>query len=67
MDRSMKEQLKGNAKIVKGKIEEATGKVLDDKMMQAHGLADQASGKARKAVGKVVEHIEDKIDGRSKK
>ena len=62
MDQSTKDHLKGAAQVAKGKVEQAAGKVIDDKKMQAHGLADQAIGKARQAGAKAESLAEDLVD-----
>lgn len=67
MDHSMKDRVKGTAEVVKGKVEQATGKLIDDKTMQAHGIADEAMGKARRAAAKVEETAEDYADRKKMK
>lgn len=46
-----KDQLKGTVKNLTGKAQEAAGKVIDNKAMQAKGLHKQVAGNAEKAVG----------------
>ncbi|MBC7944433.1 MAG: CsbD family protein [Burkholderiales bacterium] len=46
-----KDQIKGRAKDVAGKVKEGFGKATDDKKTQAKGLADQAAGKAQATYG----------------
>ena len=46
-----KENIKGAAQKIKGKIEEVAGKVLGDKDLELHGKADQLGGAVRDAVG----------------
>jgi len=54
-----KDQVKGAAKDVVGKIQEEAGKVVGSKEQQIKGLSKQISGKAQKGVGDVKEAIED--------
>ena len=46
-----KDQIKGAAKDVAGKIQEEAGKLVGSKEQQAKGLLKQVSGKAQKTVG----------------
>jgi uncharacterized protein YjbJ (UPF0337 family) len=54
-----KDQVKGAAKDVVGKIQEEAGKVVGSKEQQIKGLSKQISGKAQKGVGDVKQTIED--------
>jgi uncharacterized protein YjbJ (UPF0337 family) len=53
-----KDQLKGAAKDVVGKVQEEAGKVLGSKEQQIKGLSRQISGKAQKGVGDVKQAVE---------
>lgn len=46
-----KDRVIGTAKIAKGKIKEATGKVLGDSKLQAEGKVDRIEGALQNAVG----------------
>jgi uncharacterized protein YjbJ (UPF0337 family) len=46
-----KNQLKGAAKDVAGKVQEEVGKLVGSNEQQAKGLSKQISGKAEKAYG----------------
>lgn len=48
-----KDQVKGAAKDVAGKVQQQAGKLVGSKRQQAKGLAKQVSGKTQKAVGDV--------------
>ena len=48
-----KDQIKGAAKDVAGKVQEEVGKVTGSTSQQAKGLEKQVEGKAEKAVGNV--------------
>lgn len=54
-----KNQVKGAAKDVVGKIQEEAGKLVGSKEQQVKGLSKQISGKAQKAVGDVEQSIDD--------
>jgi uncharacterized protein YjbJ (UPF0337 family) len=55
-----KDQVKGAAKDVGGKIQEEVGKLTGNKDQQAKGLANQVEGKAQKGVGNVKEVLKGK-------
>jgi uncharacterized protein YjbJ (UPF0337 family) len=54
-----KDQVKGVAKDIAGKVQEETGKLVGSKEQQAKGLGKQISGKAEKAYGDAKEVIKD--------
>jgi uncharacterized protein YjbJ (UPF0337 family) len=54
-----KDQIKGKAKEVGGKIQEKAGEVVGSSKQQAEGLANQAEGKMQKKVGDVKETVKD--------
>jgi uncharacterized protein YjbJ (UPF0337 family) len=54
-----KDQIKGKAKEVGGKIQEKAGEVVGSSKQQAEGLAKQAEGKMQKKVGDVKEAVKD--------
>jgi uncharacterized protein YjbJ (UPF0337 family) len=54
-----KDQVKGVAKDVAGKVQEQAGKLVGSKEQQIKGLSKQISGKVQKAVGDVEESVED--------
>jgi len=54
-----KNQVKGAAKEVAGKIEKNTGKAIDDRSMQAKGMAKEAAGKAQKKLGDAKDSLRD--------
>jgi uncharacterized protein YjbJ (UPF0337 family) len=61
-----KENIKGAALKVKGKIEEVAGKILGDKDLELHGKADQLGGAVRDAVGTAKDTVKDAIKEVSK-
>jgi len=54
-----KDQVKGAAKDIGGKIREEVGKLIGSKKQEAKGLKEQAKGKVQKGVGDVKEAITD--------
>lgn len=54
-----KDQVKGAAKDVAGKVQEEAGKLIGSKEQQIKGLSKQIAGKAQKGVGDVKQAVED--------
>ena len=54
-----KDQVKGVAKEVAGKVQQQAGKLVGSKEQQIKGLSKQISGKAQKGVGDVKQAVED--------
>ena len=54
-----KDQVKGVAKDVAGKVQEQSGKLVGSKEQQIKGLSKQISGKVQKGVGDVEQSVED--------
>ena len=54
-----KDQVKGVAKDVAGKVQERAGKLVGSKKQQVKGLVKQVEGKSQKAVGDVEQAIDD--------
>ena len=54
-----KDQVKGTAKDVAGKIQEKAGEVTGNKSQEAKGLGKQVEGKVQKNVGDAKEAIKD--------
>ena len=54
-----KDQVKGGAKDVAGKVQEQAGKLVGSKEQQIKGLSKQISGKVQKGAGDVKQSIED--------
>jgi len=50
-----KDQVKGKAKEVGGKVQQKVGEAVGSRQQQAEGLSNQAAGKAQKKVGDVKE------------
>ncbi|WP_426176126.1 CsbD family protein [Massilia sp. TWR1-2-2] len=58
-----KDQVKGKAKDIGGKIQEEAGKVVGSNKQQAEGLANQAEGKLQEKAGDAKEVIRDSTRG----
>ena len=54
-----KDQVKGVAKNVAGKVQEEAGKLVGSKEQQIKGLSKQVSGKAQESVGDVKQAVKD--------
>ena len=54
-----KDQVKGVAKDVAGKVQEKAGKLVGSKEQQIKGLSKQISGKVQKGVGDVKQSVKD--------
>jgi uncharacterized protein YjbJ (UPF0337 family) len=54
-----KDQVKGAAKDVIGKVQEDAGKLVGSKEQQIKGLSKQITGKAQKGLGDVKQAVED--------
>ncbi len=52
-----KDQVKGGAKDIAGKIQEEAGKLVGSKEQQAKGLEKQVEGKIQKGVGDLKEAV----------
>jgi uncharacterized protein YjbJ (UPF0337 family) len=59
-----KDQIKGKAKDIGGKIQEEVGKVVGSNQQQAEGLAKQTEGKVQEKAGDVKEATKDIIKDR---
>ena len=57
-----KERIKGKAEDAAGRVERQVGEWTGNEKAQAEGLAKQAEGKARNAVGKAKDAVRDAAD-----
>ena len=55
-----KDRIAGSAKVVKGKVKEAVGKIIGDAKLNAEGKADQAEGTVQNAVGGIKDALSGK-------
>jgi uncharacterized protein YjbJ (UPF0337 family) len=63
-----RDELKGKAEQIKGKVKQAAGDLTDDDRLRDEGVADEAAGsvqegfgRARRKVGEVIEDIGENI------
>lgn len=59
-----KDQIKGKAKDIGGKIQEEVGKVTGSSKQQAEGLAKQSEGKLQEKSGDLKEVVRDNLGNR---
>lgn len=57
-----KDQVKGKAKEVAGKVQQKTGELVGSSEQQAKGLSKQVEGKLQKGVGDAKEAVKDAVD-----
>ncbi len=55
-----KDQIKGKAKDIEGKIQEKAGKVVGSSEQQAKGLSKQVEGKVQESLGDAKEIVKDR-------
>jgi uncharacterized protein YjbJ (UPF0337 family) len=55
-----KDQVKGEARDLAGKVQEEAGKLVGSKEQQAKGLSKQLSGKVQKGIGDAKESMKDR-------
>jgi len=54
-----KDQLKGSAKDIAGKVQQKTGELTGSEKQQVKGLKNQVEGKVQKGVGDVKEALDE--------
>ena len=54
-----KDQVKGAAKDIKGKVQEEVGKIIGSKHQQTEGLKDQVAGKLQESVGDLKKAVKE--------
>jgi uncharacterized protein YjbJ (UPF0337 family) len=57
-----KDQVKGKAKDIGGKIQEEAGKLVGSSEQQAKGLGKQVEGKVQEKAGDVKENLKDSLN-----
>lgn len=57
-----KDQVKGTAKDIGGKVQEEAGKLVGSEKTEAKGLKNQAEGKVQKGFGNAKEKVKDTLD-----
>jgi uncharacterized protein YjbJ (UPF0337 family) len=61
-----KDQVKGTAKDVTGKVQQKTGELTGSEKQQLKGVKNQAEGKIQKTVGDVKDAFDDADDAATK-
>jgi uncharacterized protein YjbJ (UPF0337 family) len=56
----------GKADEIKGRVKEAAGAITDDDRLRNEGRIDQAAGKLKQAVEKVVDNVKNAVNGTKK-
>jgi len=56
------DQVKGRVEEAKGKIKEVAGKAVGNDRLEGEGLVDQATGKVQKNYGDAKEKVKDALD-----
>jgi uncharacterized protein YjbJ (UPF0337 family) len=57
-----RDEVKGQAQAVKGKMKQAVGDLTDDKRLHDEGRADEATGEARATVGKARRKVGEAVE-----
>ena len=61
-----KDQIKGKAENIKGRVKQAAGALTGDKRQEADGLVDRVAGAVREKVGGARHETARRIDGSDK-
>ena len=61
-----KDQVKGAAKEVAGKVQKGAGELVGSEEQQAKGLAREVEGKVQKNVGDAKEVVKDAVDRKTR-
>ncbi len=56
----------GKGDEIKGRVKEAAGAITDDDKLRNEGKVDQAAGKTKQAVEKVVDKVKDVVKGKDR-
>jgi uncharacterized protein YjbJ (UPF0337 family) len=59
--------MSGKADEFKGRVKEAAGAMSDDDELRREGKVDQAAGKTKQAVEKVVDKAKDAVNGNDRR
>jgi uncharacterized protein YjbJ (UPF0337 family) len=59
--------MSGKADEFKGRVKEAAGAMTDDDQLRREGKVDQAAGKTKQAVEKVVDKAKDVLNGNNRR
>jgi uncharacterized protein YjbJ (UPF0337 family) len=61
-----RDEIKGKADALKGKVKQAAGDFLDDPDLQDEGVADEAEGNAREAFGSAKRKVGEAVENAGK-
>ena len=56
-----KDRIAGSAKVIKGSVKEAIGKVTGDAKLETEGKADKVEGNVQNAIGGVKDAVRDAL------
>jgi uncharacterized protein YjbJ (UPF0337 family) len=56
-----KDRIAGSAKVLKGSVKEAIGKITGDAKLETDGKADKVEGKVQNAIGGVKDVVRDAL------
>jgi uncharacterized protein YjbJ (UPF0337 family) len=57
-----RDEVKGKAEVLKGKIKQAAGNLTDDPTLHDEGTADEAAGKTRDALGQAKRKVGEAVE-----
>jgi len=57
-----RDEVKGKAEVLKGKIKRAAGDLTNDPTLRDEGTADEAAGKTRDALGRAKRKVGDTVE-----
>ena len=58
--------MSGTSDEIKGRIKEAAGAIMDDDKLRREGKMDQAAGKVKQTVEKVVDKVNEAAQGKTR-
>ena len=56
-----RDEIEGKARVIKGKVKQATGDLADDPELHDEGVADEVGGKAQDTLGRVRRKVGDAV------
>ncbi len=59
--------MSGKADEFKGRVKEAAGAMADDDELRREGKVDQAAGKTKQTVEKVIDKVKDAVNGNERR
>ena len=58
--------MSGTSDEIKGRIKEAAGAIMDDDKLRREGKMDQAAGKVKQTIEKVVDKVNEAAQGKTR-